>query len=335
MAESSLRPERNESSRLAWAFTVSVLLHLLILGGYTAGQKLGVWQRVRWPAWLKPPKMLSKALEPQKPPAPRNPDIPLVFVDVSPAQATTEPPKDTPYYSDKNSRAANPDTELDTGVPKITGKQTEVVKTEDIPREKFVPLQPAPTPPPPPPEPTKAKDEQPEAKAMTTHPVGDVALAKPDPVPKKDEGDAPRRRPRTPEEARARHPEEESRLPGEKIKQEGGVKRHLEISSLDARATPFGSYDAALVAAISQRWFSLLDEQKYASDSRGKVVVQFRLHHDGRITEMVLMENTASGVLGLICERAISDNTPFAAWPSDMRRMLGDIRNIQFTFYYN
>ncbi len=50
---------------------------------------------------------------------------------------------------------------------------------------------------------------------------------------------------------------------------------------------------------------------------------------------MNMAENTVGEVLGLICQKAVLDPAPFASWPSDMRRTLGDIRNIQFTFYYN
>ena len=119
------------------------------------------------------------------------------------------------------------------------------------------------------------------------------------------------------------------------MKQEGGVSRRREMASLDTKATPFGAYDAALVEAISQRWFTLLDQREYASDSRGKVVLQFRLHFNGRVTDMNVAENTAGEVLGLICQKAVLDPAPFATWPSDMRRTLGETRNIQFTFYYN
>ncbi len=118
------------------------------------------------------------------------------------------------------------------------------------------------------------------------------------------------------------------------MQQDGGVSRHHEMASLDTKATPFGAYDAALVEAISQRWFTLLDERDYASDSRGKVVLQFRLHYDGRITDMNMTENSAGEVLGFICQKAVLDPAPFEKWPSDMRRTLGDIRSIQFTFYY-
>ena len=119
------------------------------------------------------------------------------------------------------------------------------------------------------------------------------------------------------------------------MKQEGGVKRVLQMTSLDAKASPFGSYDAAVIEAISQRWYALLDERSYASDSRGKVVLRFQLHYDGRVTDMNVAENSSSEMLGLICQKAVLDPAPFAAWPTEMRRVLGEVRNIQFTFYYN
>ncbi len=243
-----------------------------------------------------------------------------MFVNVSPAQATAEPPKEAKYYSDKNSRAANPTADKITEIPKIDGKRTEVVKTEDVPREKFTPLQPS--------RPAQQPQEaQPAIKPKPAYTPGDLTLAKPSPTPRQEDGDANEAkppRPRTLKEALAR--QQDSRLPGEKMKQDGGVSRRHEIASLDTKATPFGEYDAALVEAISQRWFTLLDERDYASDSRGKVVLQFRLHYDGRITDMSMAENTTGEVLGLICQKAVLDPAPFAAWPSDMRRTLGDVR---------
>ena len=331
MTRWSLRPEQAEVSRLAWAFAISLAVHLLVFGGYHTGQKYHVWQNLHWPAWLHAPKILQEAFKPKQspPPPPRQQDIPLIFVNVNPAQATAEAPKNAKYYSDKNSRAANPEPDKITEIPKIDGKQTEVVKTEEIPRQKFTPLQPS--------RPAQQPQEpQPELKPKPAYTPGDLTLAKPSPTPRTTEGDANEAkppRPRTIREALAQ--QQDSRLPGEKIKQDGGMQRRHEMASMDTKATPFGAYDAALVEAISQRWYTLLDEREYASDSRGKVVLQFRLHYDGRITDMNVAENTSSEVLSLICQKAVLDPAPFAAWPSDMRRTLGDTRNIQFTFFYN
>jgi outer membrane biosynthesis protein TonB len=321
----SLRQEQAESTRLAWAFIISLTLHLLIFGGYHTGRHFHWWQDLHWPAWLRPVKILAEALKKKPPPLVREQEPPLMFVDVSEAQATAEPPKDAKFYSNKNSQAANPEAEQNSDTPKITGKQTEVVKTEDVPREKFVPLQPTPRPAQP------APEEQPEVKAKPAAPPGDLTMAKPEPNPKKDEGEAPQPRPRTIKEALARHPE--NRLPGQKMKQDGGVQHHA-IASLDTKATLYGEYDAALVEAICKRWYDLLDERQYASDSRGRVQVNFHLHSDGRITDVEMSQNTAGEVLGLLCVKAVQDPAPFNAWPREMRMKLDDPRSIRFTFIY-
>ncbi len=326
----SLRPERAEVSRLAWAFALSLAFHLLVFGGYETGKKYNVWQNLHWPAWLHMPRVFKELL-PRKvePPPPRtSQDIPLMFVNVNPAVATAEAPKAAKFYSDKNSLAANPEPDKLTNIPKISGKQADVPKTEDVPRQKFTPPQPTPAAQP-------AQKEQAEIKPKPAYTPGDLTMAKPSPTPRKTEGDANEATPPRRHLLSQVTPEERARLlPGEKMQQDGGVPRRHEMASLDTKATPFGAYDAALVEAISQRWYTLLDEREYASDSRGKVVLQFRLHYDGRITDMNVSENTAGEVLGFLCQKAVLDPAPFAAWPSDMRRMLGEVRNIQFTFYY-
>lgn len=322
------RRETAGARRLAWAFGLSLLLHLLLGIGWYFDQKYHWLDQLPLPQWVRATKMLTELVRKEQPAAERRADSapPLMFVEVNPAQAVAEPPAEAQYYSDKSSRAANPEADRDVGVPKITGEQTQVAKTEDVPREKFVPLQPSlPAP--------AAAEEQPERKARPAQPPGDLSLAKPEVTVHPDQGQAARSRPRTIREALAR--QESSRIPGQKMKQEGGVSRRLEFAALDAKATPFGAYDAALVEAISQRWYTLLDQRDYASDSRGRVVLQFRLHYDGRITDMNVAENTAGEVLGLICQKAVLDPAPFAQWPGDMRRMMGDTRSIQFTFYYN
>ena len=109
-SESAFRVERAENSRLAWAFAFSLILHLVVFGGYRAGNQLGWWQRLELPSWMKPTKMLADLAKRHEPPPPQQPEeVPLVFVEVSPAQATPEPPKEAKFYSDKNSIAANPE----------------------------------------------------------------------------------------------------------------------------------------------------------------------------------------------------------------------------------
>ena len=329
----SLRREQVELSRLAWAFVLSLCAHLIIFGVYKTGKYYNFWQRINWPTWIQPKKVIPK--QPDNPQNAVQEEIPLVFVEVTPAQATPEPPKNAKFYSNQNSQAANKEPDQETTIPKIDGQRPELVKTEDVPREKFTPLQPTPPPPPPSPPPIEKKNEpQEEVKAAPTTKPGDLTLAKaePDP-PKKPEGEAKRERPRTVQEAKARL-QQLNQLPGRKMKQDGGVRR-LAIDSLDAKATPFGDYDWALVQAIQGAWFRLLEEQGYAADYRGKVMLRFRLHFDGRITDLTIVENTAGWLPGAICENAVEKPTPFTRFPPDMRRVVGDIRSIQFTFFYD
>jgi TonB family protein len=119
------------------------------------------------------------------------------------------------------------------------------------------------------------------------------------------------------------------------MQQDGGVKRHALSSSLDAMATPFGAYDRAIVEAISQRWYDLLDSQQFADSRTGKVTVDFHLNPDGSVTELKISGNSVGDLLGYVCQNAIEEAAPFAKWPSDMRRMVGaNFREITFTFYY-
>jgi hypothetical protein len=322
----SLRPGRFEYKRLAWALLISLIVHLLCYSGYEFTRKV-------LPAWLERIKFLAALahqLEPKKPtpPPPQPTQVPLVFVEVTPEAATPEPPKDAKYYSSHNSKAANPDTQVDTDTPKISGEQEHVPKTEDSSR-KFSPLQPSP----PKEQQPVAKEDKPSEQAKPKPPVGDLAMAKPTPALRPDTGTAEQTRPRTLTEAKMRQ-QQNNPIPGQKMKQEGGVHRSLQISSLDAKETPFGAYDEAFIAAVQQRWYDLLDSRQFALDRTGKVVLQFRLTYDGRITDMHIAETAVGETLAYVCELAVTDPAPYEKWPSDMRREAGDSRNIQFTFYY-
>ncbi len=317
-----MRPGRFEYKRLGWALAVSVAFHLLCFGGYEFGRNvLPVWLlRTRIQILTALAQHLQKKASP--PPRPQPTEVPLVFVEVNPAAATPEPPKDAKYYSSQNSKAANPEV-ADKDVPKITGQQEHVVKTEDAPRAKSFPLQPAPP-----------KQEQEAQQAKPNQPVGDLAMAKPETILRPETGKAPETRPRTILEAKMRQQQQNNQIAGQKMKQEGGARRHLEISSLDAKATPFGEYDRAFIDAVQNRWYAILDKENFALNRTGKVVLQFRLTYDGRITDMQIAQSTVGDTLAYACRFAVTDPAPYANWPMEMRREIGDSRNIQFTFYY-
>lgn len=321
-----------EFSRLFAAFVTSVVLHLVIYGTYKGGQRLGLWERLHWKPMSEVIEELQEAkiaLDDGK----RQP--PLLFVDVNPASVTTEVLEDTRYYSDKSSRASNPLSDETSDVPLFDGSQEEMVRTEDVPALKAVPLQPAAAPPAPKPKPPPKKEvvEQPK------EPEGDLLLAKAAEPKKREEPTPPepKPRPRTLKEAMARLPQPQvDRLAGPKMKQDGGVRRLNTLSSLDVKGSQFGEYDRAIIIAIQNRWFDLLDMRGFGHEKSGRVVLEFRLHYDGRISRVSVAETTVDEMLSLLCQKAVMDPSPYARWPSDMRRMIGaNHRDVRFTFYYN
>lgn len=346
-------------SSVARALLLSLLLHAVIFGTLELGYQTGFWKTTvlffnrQRQLDTQAARRLAQLKEQQQ----REQEIPLVFIDVDPSQAVPEPPADARYYSALSSRAANPDTTRDTPVPKVEGNQERVPQTMEKARPQPEPLQatppPAETPPPvvaeakPPPAPEAKPEPTPPAPepVRPAEPVakpGDLAYAKPaeherrepesKPAERPERPPAPMSRPRRLDAARRQI----AGLAGEKMKQPGGVKRFALEPSFDVRATPFGAYDAAIIAAIQKRWYDLLDQREFTATYAGKVVLEFRLNSDGRVTEMKVSENGVTEILGLLCQRAVQDPAPFAPWPPDLRRLVGkEYREVRFTFYYN
>ncbi len=317
--------ERLIEEPLLTALVLSLAFHLLLFGGFELAARLGWLQHLQLPAWLKAasPTMLTpqaRLLRDQQ----QAREIPLVFVDVDPSQAAKDAPKDPKYYSAFNSRAANPDVQIESNVPKVDGKQDKVIKPTDNFNPKAFPLQPAP----------RAETSQEEIKPQPDSPFksGDLVKAKASDSPVVGEQPEQKARPRTIQEALAR-PENRALL-GEKMKQEGGVPNRGQVA-FDAKGTPFGLYDRNFIDAVSRRWYDLIDQNKQIGARTGKVVLDFRLNYNGRITDMKLAEQDVGDFLAMLCERAVLDPSPFDQWPSDMRRLNGgDYREVRFTFYY-
>ena len=307
----TLRVGRLELTSLALAFVLSIVLHFLVWGTYALGKHLHWWEKMRLPAWVQ--KLTQPPPQTRQPPVHRDP--PLMFVDVT--EPSIEAPKETKNYSDKNSIASNVEIDKPLDVPKIDGKQEHVLKTEDAERNKF-PLMPDP----PKPKVESPEDAQPKPKISP----GTMTVAKADLKPQPEHV-----RPKTIKEALLQR----NQLPGQKMKQSGGVERRGQISP-DAKMTGFGAYDRAFIDAVSSRWYDLLDNMSYDAYRSGYVKLEFNLNYDGRITEMKVLDTTVTETLTLLCQKAVVDPAPYEHWPREMRLMIGeDSRKITFTFFYN
>jgi TonB family protein len=247
-------------------------------------------------------------------------------VDVEQSEAT--PPKKTIYYSDRNSHAANPDEDKNSNQPKLNGKQKDVPKTEDTPRQ----TKPQPTAPPEQ-QLRPAPETQPTEAANETSPLnqGDDQKVKQlaDKTTPEQKPSPQQPRPRTLKEAM-----EQQHMPGVQMQQDGGAHRR-KTALFDVQATPFGAYDRALIDAVRNQWYSMLDSQRFAEDRTGRVTVSFKLNSDGTVQDVKILENGVGDILSDVCQAAIEQAAPFGKWPDDMRREIGaNFREITFTFDY-
>ena len=311
----SLRLNRFETKRLVWALELSIAVHLLIWGGYELGQKTGLWQRIHLTA-------RTHLAEKKKTPPVQDSD-PSIFLDVDPDQMTPDAPKNAKYYSSKNSHAAQTEASREENQPKLNGKQTDVPNTKEVPHTPNTKVQSAPAPQPPSPEKLAAM------KSMLQ--AGDLRLAKLETSPEKNE--ATPERPRTLNQARAQ--QQASPRPQIQMQQDGGTRRRALVAAFDSKATAFGDYDAQMFGAIQQYWDDQLSNRQFAQDRSGRVTLRFRLNYDGSVSDMEVLNNEVGDLLGYVCQQAIIVPSPFAKWPSDMRRETGDKpRQMTVTFIY-
>jgi hypothetical protein len=364
------------TSRLAAAFLISILVHTVFFGVIQVGNQLHWWDAGPFALFRKMRLSPEELKRLQQPKQEAKEEPALVFVQVT--QPSEEVPPETRYYSAASSRAANPEVG-DQSQPKIEGRQTQVVRTEDAPNlPTGNPTTPPPTASPPSLETALAEAPQPppapesvirpeEAKLVETAPeperqpgAGELAVvqpvvpppdtrpAEPPPIPApaampsvaptrpetKNEpspAPAPRSRPRTLVEAKVR----QELLSGEKVRQDGGVGRQGPVQ-LDVVGKSYGAYDEALVFAVKNRWFALLDARRFAGGAAGRVVINFNLFSDGSVRIVEPTESSVDALLEDYCIRAVREPAPFGKWPKEMLREVGKpYREIRFTFYYN
>ncbi|HEY1170027.1 MAG TPA: hypothetical protein VGH19_01540 [Verrucomicrobiae bacterium] len=346
-----------EQHPLLFALVISLAVHavLFALGATVLGVAL-----LRDPELLKqiaqsPERVIeltAKSLDVDRailtPPPPPAKEMPMLFIEVDPNQKPVDEPENVKFYAAQNSLAANPDTKLDTDQPKIDGRQTKMIRAFEAPKAQPKPLQPQSTP--------QAKVEADPFKNNT--PIADKTV-KSQQMAKQESGEgkqergdleqlhpsqsqkttsqqtaeAPsQQRPKTLNEAKLKS--NDYRPPGEKMQQEGGVKRFAVNSSLQAKATPLGRYDAIVIDAIRNAWYAAIDNNPTIA-RKGHVVVRFRMHSNGRVSNLEIADTKVDAIMTAYCQIAIEKPSPFPAWPDEVKRELASTyRDVVFTFNY-
>jgi hypothetical protein len=95
------------------------------------------------------------------------------------------------------------------------------------------------------------------------------------------------------------------------------------------------AYDRTLFTKIEHRWDDYLSAKQLTPHKPGKVVVRFKLHSDGSISDLTTIEKTDS-LYELVCLKTVTTSAPFPKWPDEMHKLVQkDYRDIVFTFYYD
>jgi len=343
MTAAQLRATNFAERWLLKAVVISLGIHLAAFGGWKWGRTHAWWKPLAVPAWLQlVPHQPSSRMARQLPAAQRSqPPPPLIYVDVDPALASSQPPANPKFYSTENTVAANPEKQVPSDQPQINGTQEQVVKTV-APGLRTAPLQPSP-----PAERTAetaatetketAESKAPPKPAKTP---GDLAEAKPalkvQEIKGSSDSQAGTGAATQPAPSRPRilaQVQERAGAPGARMRQTGGVNHLAADSSVDATRTIYGDYDRDFIDAVQARWFELLKGRE--DDAAGKVVLEFYLHADGRISDMKMQFSSVNELLSLICQQAVLDPSLYKPWPAEMRRVISDPREIRFTFYYS
>jgi outer membrane biosynthesis protein TonB len=113
-----------------------------------------------------------------------------------------------------------------------------------------------------------------------------------------------------------------------------GVNR-VGTVAVDARFSNYGDYTQRMMEAIQSTWWDILYRARMESYTRGVVVVRFRLHRDGTVTHLEVLETGVGALPTYACKDAIAACAPFDAWRPDMVAMFGeeDVVTIRFHYY--
>ncbi len=303
-----MRPEESIDLRsAAIAVAVSLGLHLLLLWLLP-----DTFHKVV--AFVRPVEVLTapvKIDEARLPPK-------LRFIETNPL-ANQAVPKTTPFTSSRNQTAAQPVPEkmpTNSPLPKSEGTSEQLRiakgKPRSIDQSEAQPIsQPsismaAPVKAPPPPGPGKS-------------------AAQPSPTP------APVPVAANPDRPRASVP---SGTYGLLLRRPVGVNRAGTIA-VDARFSNYGDYTQRMMEAIQSSWWSIIERSRFEGLSRGNVIVRFRLHRDGTVTDAQVLGTEVTRVMTLACKDAVMAPAPYDIWRADMVAMYGESDTVTINFIYH
>ena len=301
-----MRPEESIDQRsAAIAVAVSLGLHLLLIWVLPDS-----FQKVV--AFVRPIEVLTapvKIDEARLPPK-------LRFIETNPL-ANQAVPKTTPFTSSRNQTAAQPVPEkmpTNSPLPKSEGTSEQLRIAQGKPRS------------------IDQSEAQPAAQASVS--MAAPVKATPPPGPGKSAAQpspAPVPVAANPDRPRASVP---SGTYGLLLRRPVGVNRAGSIA-VDARFSNYGDYTQRMLEAIQSSWWSIIERSRFEGLSRGNVIVRFRLHRDGTVTDAQVLGTEVTRVMTLACKDAVMAPAPYDIWRADMVAMYGESDTVTINFIYH
>jgi TonB family protein len=286
---------RREGTLLSIGFHVAVIL-LILYGG-----KLALFQPSPEELERRRQEVLQQQLEQQ-----RNQQR---FVFVQPRVDTPAPkPPPRPELSDLDRRAASPEISKQPNNPLPLSRGNSAERAEATPAERARGEE-APTPQPPAPEPPKQEARLPEA---------DRGFRKPIEKPKAATGalgDALRNLQQYVQKETFNNPQ-------------GGTKDPGQAIQFDTKGVEFGPWIRRFVQKVRRNWFV----PDAAFTFHGRVVLQFNIHRDGHITDLVVAQPSDIDAFNRAAFNAILGSNPVEPLPPEYP---DDKAFFTVTFYYN
>jgi len=300
-----VRPEQtNEFRSAAIAAAASLGLHLLLFWALPESFQQAVTTLVRPVEVSTAPVKIDEARLPPK----------LRFAETNPS-ANQAAPKAAPFTSSRNQTAAQPVPEkrpTNSALPKSAGTSEQIRLAQGKPRSidqsEAAPAAPAPV------------SMAPPVKAIPPPGPGKSA-AQPSPAPVAANPDRPR----------AAAP---AGTYGLLLRRPVGVNRAGSLA-IDARFSNYGDYTQRMMEAIQSSWWSIIERSRFEGVARGHVLVSFRLHRDGTVTDAKVLGSEVTRVMTLACKDAVMAPAPYDIWRADMVAMYGESDTVTINFIYH
>ena len=112
-----------------------------------------------------------------------------------------------------------------------------------------------------------------------------------------------------------------------------GVSRAGTVA-ISARFSNYGDYMQRMMEAIQSAWWDIIERSRFQSVSAGSVLVRFKLHRDGTVTEAQILNSDVQRIMALACKDAVMAPAPYDAWRTDMVALYGEDDIVTIHFIY-